>query len=77
MVAFETGVVPLRTWPWKATAVTVRVRLMVAVWPALSVRRKVTGAEVSPVVGMPVMAPEGARVRPVALSAVPEVTVQV
>ena len=77
MVAPLMGVVPLRTWPWKATEVTVRVRVAVALLPAESVACTVKGTAVSPAVGVPVMAPEGESVRPTALRPVPEMTVQV
>ena len=45
--------------------------------PLESVTVTVSGMAVSPVVGVPVIAPEGESVRPTALSAVPEVTLQV
>ncbi len=72
-----TGVVPLSTSPVKAAEVTVSESVAVAVLPDESVTCTVSGAEFSPALGVPVMAPEGASVRPTALSAVPEVTVQV
>ena len=72
-----TGVVPLRTLPWKATEVTVRVRVAVDLLPAESVTCTVKGTAVSPAVGVPVIVPEGVRVRPTALRPVPEITLQV
>jgi hypothetical protein len=77
MVALLTGVVPLRTWPWKATEVTVTEKVAEALLPAESVTWTVTGMEVSPVAGVPVITPLGESVRPTALRPVPEVTAQV
>jgi hypothetical protein len=72
-----TGAVPLRTWPWNATAVTVKLKVAVAVLPAESVTCTVTGMDVSPLVGMPVITPEGDKLSPTALRPVPDVTVHV